>query len=71
MSAGHLRESLTLTVAEAAKLVRVNRKTFYIAVQEGKVPGVVRIGRSIRISRQALLEWLSGSQSCVSPKHAR
>jgi excisionase family DNA binding protein len=43
-----------LTVDEAAALLRVNRKTLYQAIAEGKVPGVIKIGRVIRISRSAL-----------------
>ncbi len=41
-----------LTVEEAADLLRVNRKTLYEAVRLGTVPGVVRVGRNIRISRE-------------------
>ena len=40
-----------LTVDEAARLLRVNRKTLYDAVRDGQVPGVIRMGRSIRIGR--------------------
>ena len=43
-----------LTVDEAARLLRVNRKTLYDAVRDGRVPGVIRMGRSIRIGRDAL-----------------
>ncbi|MDY7229828.1 helix-turn-helix domain-containing protein [Hyalangium rubrum] len=50
-----------LTVEEAAGLLRVNRKTFYEAVRLGKVPGVIRVGRTIRISREALLGWIRGN----------
>lgn len=50
-----------LTVDEAARLLRVNRKTLYDAVREGRVPGVVRMGRTIRIGRDALLDWLKGN----------
>jgi len=52
-----------LTVDEAARLLRVNRKTLYDAVREGRVPGVVRMGRTIRIGRDALLDWLKGNSS--------
>jgi excisionase family DNA binding protein len=52
-----------LTVDEAAQLLRVNRKTLYEAVRLGHVPGVVRLGRSIRIGRDALLGWLQGNGS--------
>ncbi len=50
-----------LTVEEAAALLRVNRKTLYEAVRLGSIPGVIRIGRSIRISRSILLGWVEGN----------
>ncbi len=56
-------EPSVLTVDEAARLLRVNRKTLYDAVREGRVPGVIRLGRSIRIGRTALLGWLRGNGS--------
>ena len=50
-----------LTVDEAARFLRLNRKTLYDAVRAGELPGVVRVGRSIRIGRDALLGWLQGN----------
>lgn len=47
-----------LTVDEAAKLLRVDRKTVYTAVQRGKLPGARKLGRTIRVHRQTLLDWL-------------
>ena len=52
-----------LTVEEVADLLRIDRKTAYAAIAEGGVPGVRRVGRCIRISRDALLEWLSKGES--------
>ena len=52
-----------LTVDEAARFLRINRKTLYEAVRAGEVPGVVRVGRSIRIGRDALLRWMEGNGS--------
>jgi len=52
-----------LTVDGAARLLRVNRKTLYEAIRAGEVPGVVRVGRSIRIGRDALLRWMEGNGS--------
>jgi excisionase family DNA binding protein len=54
-------DAAVLTIDEAARLLRVNRKTLYDAVKLGRVPGVVRLGRSIRLGRAALLEWLQGN----------
>jgi excisionase family DNA binding protein len=50
-----------LTVEEAADFLRVNRKTLYEAVRLGTIPGVVRIGRNIRINRSTLLGWVQGN----------
>lgn len=47
-----------LTVGEVAEVLRVDRKTAYAAIAEGRVPGVRRVGRCIRVSRDALLKWL-------------
>ena len=47
-----------LTVDELAALLRVERKTVYAAITRGDIPGVRRVGRSIRISRDAVLNWL-------------
>ncbi len=49
-----------LTVDELASLLRVNRDTIYKAISEGKIPGIQKIGRRIRISRDAVIEWLRG-----------
>jgi excisionase family DNA binding protein len=51
---------VVMTVDEAADLLRVDRKTVYESIRRGELPGVVRLGRSIRISRGALLEFLAG-----------
>jgi excisionase family DNA binding protein len=47
-----------LTVEEVADLMRIDRKTAYAAIACGEVPGVRRIGRCIRVSRDVLLRWL-------------
>jgi len=50
--------SEVLTVDEAAELLRVDRKTVYTAIRRGKLPGVRKVGRSIRIHRPTLVAWL-------------
>ncbi len=50
-----------LTVEEAAALLRVNHKTLRDAIRRSEVPGVVRLGRVIRLSRTALLDWMKAS----------
>ncbi len=49
---------LTLTIPEAAELLRIGRNSAYEAVRRGDLP-VVRIGRRLLVPRQALLEMLS------------
>jgi excisionase family DNA binding protein len=51
-------ESPIMTVDELAALLRVNRKTAYDAIARGEIPGVRRIGRTFRASREAVLAWL-------------
>jgi len=52
-----------LTVEEVADLMRVDRKTAYAAIAEGGVPGVRRIGRCIRVSRDVLMRWLEQGEA--------
>lgn len=52
-----------LTVGELATLLRVDRKSAYEAIRRGQIPGVVHLGRSIRVSRDAVLAWLHGQGS--------
>ena len=49
-----------LTVDEAARLLRVNRKTLYASISAGEIPAA-RIGGAIRLSRTALLRYLEGN----------
>jgi excisionase family DNA binding protein len=49
-----------LTAREAAAILRVGRNQLYQAVARGQL-GAVRIGRSIRIPKQALLDLLASA----------
>ena len=50
-------ESDVLTVDQAAALLRVGRNAVYDAVNRGELPHR-RIGKTIRLSRTALIRWL-------------
>ena len=50
-------ETLLLTYDEAARLLRVCKRTVERLVGRGELP-VVRVGRMPRISRAALMRWL-------------
>ena len=49
-----------LTVDEAATLLRVNRKTLYEVIRLTRPDWAIRFGRTIRVSRTALLEAFRG-----------
>jgi excisionase family DNA binding protein len=49
---------LLLRVSEAAKLLGVSRSKTYELVASGQVP-VVRIGRSVRVVRRELEQWIT------------
>jgi excisionase family DNA binding protein len=51
-------EPLVLTVEEAAKALRISRGAAYEAVRTNELPHV-RIGRTIRVPRAALLAFLN------------
>jgi excisionase family DNA binding protein len=48
-----------LTVPEVAQLLHVERKTIYDAIRRNQLPGVIRLGRAIRIHTATLLAHLS------------
>jgi excisionase family DNA binding protein len=58
--------STLLTVKEAAAFLKLSPDTIYRATKAGTLPHV-RIGRSIRLSREALEEYLSNSTVPVAP----
>ena len=64
---GYQRESMepnlpeVLTVAEVAELLRVNRNTVYELFQRKEIPGGRKVGRCIRFSRDAVVQWLQGN----------
>lgn len=51
--------SEVMTVDELADAMRLDRKTVYGLIARGELPGVGRVGRSIRIHREAVLRWLA------------
>lgn len=57
-----------LTVEETARYLRIGRGAAYEAVRAGEIPSV-RIGRSIRVSRTALLALLGEVPAAESAGH--
>ncbi|MGH2462708.1 MAG: helix-turn-helix transcriptional regulator [Candidatus Limnocylindria bacterium] len=50
---------LLLRPAEAAELLGVSRSQIYSLVQAGELPGVVRLGGSIRLHWPTVERWLA------------
>ena len=60
-----------LTVQEAAAYLRIGRTATYEAVRTGAIPSV-RLGRLVRIPRDALLAWLAaGNNSSTTTDQTR
>ena len=57
-----------LTIAEAARRLRVGRNTAYEAARRGELP-VVRIGRRLLVPRRALERLLSGDRGDGDGQH--
>lgn len=47
-----------LRLGEVASLMSISRSQAYQLALDGRLPGVVRIGTSVRIHRRTLLAWL-------------
>jgi predicted DNA-binding transcriptional regulator AlpA len=54
---------LLLNVHEASEITGIQPKRLYDRAQQGLIPGVVRIGRSVRFSLPAILKWLQAEES--------
>jgi excisionase family DNA binding protein len=52
-----------LTVEEAGALLRMGRARAYEWASSGQMPGTLRLGRSIRVSRRILLAWIDEQTS--------
>lgn len=46
-----------LTAAQAAKLLRLNLKTFYSRYHEGRIPGCL-VEKPLRFSKRVILRWI-------------
>ena len=51
-------QTAVFTVPEVAEMLRCSPKTVYEMVRRREIPGVRRVGRSLRIARGPLLRWL-------------
>lgn len=54
-------------VGDLARLLNCSEKHVRVLIQRGSVPGVVRLGRLVRLNRQAITAWLSHNCPPVGP----
>lgn len=52
----------TVRVEQAARILGIGRSSAWAAVRRGDMPGVIRIGGSVRISKPALEAMLRGEK---------
>ena len=51
-------EPLLLTMQQAADRLAISRAKAYELARDGKLPGVSRVGQSLRVSRAKLEAWV-------------
>lgn len=59
----------TYTIREIAKLTGISQQRLYERIRRGEGPRVVRMGRTIRVSKVALDEWLAGEREQQDDNH--
>jgi excisionase family DNA binding protein len=59
MDSPSVSERRTVSVECAAREIGIGRATAYAAARRGELPGVIRIGRRVLISRAALDRYLN------------
>lgn len=67
----------TLTVEEAARILRISRTTAYALTREWRATGgrsglpVLELGRSLRVPRAALMRLLEGEPATPAARHSQ
>jgi len=56
-----MADQLLVTLTEAARICGIGRTRAYQMASAGTFPGVIRIGRSVRVSVRHLEEWIEAS----------
>jgi len=59
-------ERLLIRVDEAARMLSMGRAKTYAMAASGELPGVVRIGKSVRISAAVLRAWIERQSNGVA-----
>ena len=62
-----LIQPMTVTVEDAARLLGISRGTAYALARTGELPGAIRLGGRIVVSRRRLLEAINGHSTEPQP----
>jgi excisionase family DNA binding protein len=65
MSTGTIEPEL-LHIEEAARVLQIGRSRAYEMAAAGEMPGLIRLGRSLRVSKRALRQWIDAQASVSS-----
>jgi excisionase family DNA binding protein len=63
-----MQDKLLLRMPEVAERLSISRSRAYELAAAGRLPGVIRLGKSIRVSAKRLDEWIE--QNASSPEVA-
>ena len=55
-------ESATYTVPDLARLLNCSERHVWRQLDMGRIPGVIRCGRLVRLSRRIIDDWLVGNK---------
>lgn len=55
-------EIRTVSIPEAARLLGIHEITAYTWARSGRLPGVVRLGRRVRVRLSELRRWMDAQQ---------
>lgn len=59
----HPIEAVTYDVREMAALVKLSERTIGRLAAAGSIPGLIRVGKSVRFSRSVVDRWLEGGRA--------
>ena len=62
-------ETATVSVSHAAELLGIGRNLAYELARRGELPGALRLGRRIVVSRKALYSFLDGGHTNTNETH--
>jgi excisionase family DNA binding protein len=61
-------DSAVYTVPEVGRLLKTPTPSIYAALRSGELPGIVRMGRKVLVSKAALNAWLAGETTTPNPR---